>query len=459
MKIIKWVFISILILIIGSISIVFLYLQSSRPVYHGEIHTKGNDQDIKIYFDHFGIPHIYASNEHDAYFALGYVQAQERLFQMELLRRVGSGRLSEVFGKDLIQVDAFFRTLGINKAAKETAAIFFTKPEEQWQKDALSYIDGINAFMFQGATPPEFLMLGIPKVKFAPEDIYLITAYMSFSFAEALRTDPILDKILKEHGNNYLSVFFSGTDSTKTTNSISSIKNTVSDKTEIAFFVDELLSKLPVAPWLGSNAWVIAPSHSTTGGVLLANDTHIGYQQPAVWFEAHLEYPGFSLYGNYLAGLPFPLVGHNRNSSWGLTMFENDDMNLYREMADEKNSDRYNYKGTWENFKTRDEIIKVKGLPDTTITIRESIHGPIINDVMESLDESEKNPIALWWTYTRFPGTALKVTYDLSNAKDMEDGRKAAAAVNAPGLNILLEIRRETLHGGQQRNYPYIEKA
>jgi len=261
MKIIKWFFILILVALIGTISAIFIYLQSSRPVYHGEMHGRGNQKEVKVYFDHYGIPHIYALNEKDAYFTLGYVHAQERLFQMELLRRVGAGRLSEVLGKDFVKVDALFRTLGINKTAKESVAMFFAKPTEAWQQNTLSYIKGINAFMFQGPTPPEFLMLGIPKVKFTPEDIYLIAGYMSFSFAEALRTDPIMDKIARKLGPKYMEAFAGNADTTMHVVPDSLL----SFSTDIATFIDKTIQQIPVQPWLGSNAWLIAPSHSATG--------------------------------------------------------------------------------------------------------------------------------------------------------------------------------------------------
>jgi penicillin amidase len=241
---------------------------------------------------------------------------------MELLRRVGAGRLSEVLGEELVPVDAFFRTLGISKAAKESVAMFFSKPNDDWQANTLAYIKGINSFMFQGPTPPEFLLLGIPKVKYTAEDIYLISGYLSFSFAEALRTDPILDKISNKLGSDYLDALNWGKIDSVTTDSIGT------NDGGLAHYVDGIFNLLPVAPWIGSNGWAVAPSKSSSGKVLFANDTHIGYQQPAVWYEAHIECPGFSLYGNYLAGMPFPLVGHNREVSWGLTMLQNDDMNL-----------------------------------------------------------------------------------------------------------------------------------
>ncbi|MBK8414564.1 MAG: penicillin acylase family protein [Bacteroidetes bacterium] len=436
MRFLKWFIIGILVITTGILSFLLLYVQSSRPVYHGEVHTTKVAANVKVYFDDFGIPHIYAQTAKDAYFTLGYVHAQERLFQMEMLRRVGGGNLAEVFGSELSEVDAFFRTLGINKAADQSNALFFNNPTEQWQKDALAYMEGINHFIENGNMPPEFALLGIPARPFTTRDFFLITGYMSFSFAEALRTDPILDKISRKLGPEYMKAFGQSyiAGNTKIGNHHDS---TLTANSKLSAFTDQVIKKLPVQPWLGSNGWVMSPAKSASGKVLLANDTHIGYQQPAVWYEAHLEYPGFALYGNYLAGFPFPLVGHTRNVAWGLTMFENDDMNLYREKEDPNNKEYYIYKGNKEKYTTRTEVIAIKDKPDSVITIRESIHGPIVNDVLKQLDSTAHEPVALWWAYTKFPGTALQVTYHLAHSKNATDARKAASMVNAPGLNIM----------------------
>jgi penicillin G amidase len=433
-KIFKWLLIITLVVLLSGLSLAFLYLQSSRPVYHGEIHIRGIHETTKIFYDPYGVPHIMANNAKDAYFALGYAQAQERLFQMELMRRVGSGRLAEIFGEELVPVDAFFRTLGLHQSARESATMFFSKPGESWQEHTLSFIKGVNAFLFEGPTPPEFLLLDIPKVKFTPEDIYLISGYMSFSFAEALKTDPILDKIKNNFGVNYLNVLVPQQFDSLSTKPRDSVNT---DHPEIAHYVNSITGLMPLQPWLGSNGWVLAPKRSASGKVLFANDTHIGYQQPAVWFEAHLEYPSFHLYGKYLAGMPFPLIGHNRDITWGLTMFENDDINLYREKSDGQFPGRYLYKGVWERFISRMETIHIKNRPDTMITIRESVHGPIINDVIKQLDSTETEPVSVWWTYTKMPATAIQVTYQLAHSANINDARIAASMINAPGLNVL----------------------
>lgn len=433
MKLIKWLIITILVVLVGIISFVFIYLQSSRPVYHGEVRVRGLQQEVKVFHDTHGIPHIYATGDTDAYFALGYLHAQERLFQMELLRRVGTGRLSEIFGKDFLAVDAFFRTLGLHRSAKDAAIMFFTKPNNDWQKQSLAYLKGINAYMFEGPTPPEFKLLGIPKTLWTPEDLYLITGYMAFSFAEALRVEPILDKIVNRLGPEYYDAITPFRATAPLPDSL--IADTTS--IEIAYLTDQVMKKMPVQPWIGSNGWAVAPTRSSSGRAILSNDTHIGYQQPAVWIESHLEYPGYAIYGNYIAGMPFPLVGHNKIMGWGLTMFENDDMNLYRGKTDLSHRGQYHYKGSWENFRYREEIISVKGRPDTTITVRETIYGPVINDVMSQLDSATTDPVSLWWTYLKFPSTALQVTCNLANARSMSDARAAASTINAPGLNVI----------------------
>ena len=204
MKILKWALLIIFVLCLVTIIGGYLFLQSTKPVYNATLTMKGLKQEVNIKYDPYGIPHIYAGSETDAFFALGYVHAQDRLFQMELLRRVGEGRLSEIFGPDMIEVDRLFRTLGINEVAKKSAAAFLSTDTAMFQKNALAYLAGINQYLDSGKTPIEFQILGIEKRKFTPQDIYRIVGYMSFNFAEALRSDPVFEKINSQLGTAYL---------------------------------------------------------------------------------------------------------------------------------------------------------------------------------------------------------------------------------------------------------------
>ncbi|MEF9919097.1 MAG: penicillin acylase family protein, partial [Eubacterium sp.] len=166
-----------------------------------------------------------------------------------------------------------------------------------------------------------------------------------------------------------------------------------------------------------------------------ANDPHIGFSQPSTWYEAHLVAPDFELYGCYLAGTPYPLLGHNRNYAYGLTMFENDDIDFYKEKNKADDVNQYQTPTGFSAYETRKKTIKVKDTSDVVITVKSSRHGPIMNDVLDHLDK--KNPIAMSWTYTREPIRILDAVYGISHAKNKDDFRKAVKLIAAPGLNVM----------------------
>ena len=448
MKIFRKIILVLLSLIILVIAALYIYLQSSKPQYSGEVKLSGLKEEVSVNFDKYGVPHIYAKNEEDALFALGYVHAQDRLFQMEMMRRVGSGRLAEILGKDLTDIDCFFRTLGIAEHAKESANQFMNGNSEPYQKLALSYIAGINQFIEKGKTPLEFTLIGIPKEKFTPLDLYLISGYMSYTFSFTLRTEPILTRIQQKFGDKYISDMilnctpqslkipvFRENKTIPFSQRIPLTDRITMENMSASF--SEIISKMPVPPWLGSNSWVLGPQKTKSGKVLFCNDTHIGYAQPSVWYEANLECPELSLYGNFLAGFPFPLLGHNKYAAVGLTMFENDDMDLYREKINPENSNQVWSDDHWENMTEREEIIKIKNAKDTLIKVKTTRHGPVLNGVVKDIAKTETEPISSWWTFTKFPAQTIQAAYLFSHAKKMEDVRKAASIIHAPGLNIM----------------------
>jgi penicillin G amidase len=419
----------LLLVVIG----LFIYLQTTKPVYSGELELRGLIQQVEILYDEFGIPHIYAQNEEDAYFALGYVHAQDRLFQMEMLRRAASGRLSEILGPDLIKVDKLFRTLGLNKFAKEHAQKFLSADTVAWQKSALAYQKGINEFIRTGKTPLEFSIIGIPKTEFTPEDIYHAVGFMSFGFAEGLRADPVLQQIKTQWGDAYLKDLAVQTPADAEL--IPSFDGARKNTQPLIASIHEALRDLPVPLWQGSNGWAISGDRTASGFPILANDTHMGFSQPAVWYEAHLEYPGFSFYGHHVAGIPFALLGNNRRVAWGLTMFENDDSDFYNETLSE-NGKQVMYKGAWQNLQEREEVIKVKKGTDVVMKIKSSPHGPLINGIIQNVDE-ETNPVSLWWLIQHEPNRALEAAYRLNHSANLADTEKAASLFSAPGLNVM----------------------
>jgi len=204
MKWLKRILLSLSVLLFVLCAGIYFYLQSQKPVYSGELRLTGLSDKTEVFFDTYGVPHIYGKNEADVFRALGYIHAQERLFQMELIRRVSSGRISELFGSSVLDVDRFFRMLGILEHAKASAAEFEKHKAEPWFVAATAYLEGVNEYIEKGKTPLEFTLLSIPKEKFEIKDLYLIVSYVSFNFQMAFRTDPLQDKIKNEWGIKYL---------------------------------------------------------------------------------------------------------------------------------------------------------------------------------------------------------------------------------------------------------------
>lgn len=170
-------------------------MRSFKPQYSGTINFPDLQKEVNVYFDDYGIPHIYAQDKADLYYTFGYIHAQDRLFQMEILRRIASGRLSEIVGTKTFEYDKFFRTLQVNKTSEETVKMFFLDKQNPYIQDVNNYLKGVNEFLHHGKTPIEYILMGIKKEDFTPEDIFNIAGYMAFSFAEGFKFDPFITKV------------------------------------------------------------------------------------------------------------------------------------------------------------------------------------------------------------------------------------------------------------------------
>ncbi|MBE8727157.1 penicillin acylase family protein [Flavobacterium hungaricum] len=431
MRIIKKILLTLLVFIIVAAIGLWAYIFHLKPKYEGELELQNLEKEATVYFDEFGVPHIYADSEKDAMRVLGYVHAQERLWQMELLRRIAPGRLSELFGSVALQNDKFFAGIGIEEASAKAIAKLDKNSESYEVTQA--YLDGINQYLEEGATPIEFTLVGVKKQKFTIKDVYNIFGYMSFSFAMAQKSDPLMTDIRNKYGASYLKDL--GIEGEFNTTRIKISKEKAAEYAEISKSVAAMLDQSPVPPFVGSNSWVVGPKKSKTGKVIFANDPHIGFSQPATWYEAHLITPKFELYGCYLAGTPFPLLAHNRDYAYGLTMFENDDIDFYQEKNKSDDPNQYQTPTGFASYEVRKKTIKVKDTSDVVLSIKSSRHGPIMNDFMDRLEK--KNPIAMLWTYTNQPIQILDAAYGLSHAKNKEDFKNAVKLIAAPGLNVM----------------------
>ncbi len=413
-KILKIFVVLVVLILIGS----WFFIQKNKPVYNGNLQLTDLKEEVNVYFDEIGVPHIYAQNQKDAYVALGYVHAQDRLWQMELIRRISAGRLSELFGEDMVKTDKFFKGIGIERAAAESIKKLDTSSQAYILTQA--YLDGINQFIENGPTPIEFRLIGIEKVKYTIKDIYNVFGYMSFGFAQGHKTDPFLTNIKNKLGDVYLKDLAIDIDpkSEIIQNNNSNQKNT----NGIAASVNSIFDNSLVPPFVGSNSWVVGAKKTKNKKVIFANDPHIGFSQPAVWYQSHIVTPDFEIYGFNLALTPFPLLGHNYDFAYGMTMFENDDIDFYEEMED-------------QTYEIRKETIKVKDGDDVTFDVKVGKHGPIMNDFIESID-SDKN-IAMDWIYTKLDNEMLDASYEISHAKSLSDFKKGVSKIVAPGLNLM----------------------
>ena len=410
---------------------VFGYLQYTKPQYEGEVNIKNIQKETTVFYDEYGIPHIYANSRKDAMTTLGYVHAQDRLWQMELIRRIAPGRLSELFGKKALPNDLFFAGIGIDESS-EKAIAQLDKNSESYQL-AMAYLDGVNQYIEKGKTPIEFQLVGVQKEKYTLKDVYNIFGYMAFSFAMAQKTDPLLTDIRDKFGAEYLKDF--GLEGSLGTEKLKSFKGKSNQYSEISKSIASLLDASPVPSFIGSNSWVIGSQKTKSGKVIFANDPHIGFSQPCTWYEAHIITPDYEIYGYYLAGTPFPLLGHNHNYAYGLTMFENDDLDLFQEEENPTNSNQYNTNTSYKNFTFRQKKIKVKDTASVILNIKQSIHGPIMNGLLTNL--KSKKPIAMSWIYTQQKNQILEAVHALSNASSLKDFHKGIGLIAAPGLNIM----------------------
>lgn len=426
-KWIKRILVSLFLLVVILAATAYFILRSSIPEYDGEI-AGLCDTQVSVYFDDFGVPHIVADNNTDLYRAFGYVHAQERLFQMELMRRVGSGRLAEILGPDLVETDKLFRTI-IDPQGVKQAVIHLSQPEfEKENAEVRAYLEGVNHFIANGSTPPEFLLQGIEKNPFTEEDLYYIASYMAFGFALGQRTDPLADRINDEWGPQYLADLSLHNDSND--HFIPSFDST--DYVFLSGLVGQTLDRLPVPVLSGSNSWVVSGLMTNSGKPLLCNDTHISYSVPQSWYEAHLRSPEIDIYGNFLGGIPYALVGHTPELAWGVTMLEHDDMDFFHEQFDEEGA-KYLSNDIWWEAHTREESIAVSGGDSIHLEVRSTHHGPIVTDLFEFQDNK---PVSMWWDYTKYPNLLLTAFRGLNNASDIEDAESSASLIHGPGLNL-----------------------
>ena len=439
-------FISISILFLIIISIFSLF-NLSKPSNNGIVNISNVLDSVTVLKDQWGIPHIEAKNQHDAIFTYGYTIAKDRLFQMDLQRRLARGELSEILGKDLVKIDKMLRTyMIVHHAEKYIADSSNISPEALKYVDA--FIEGINYLIKTGPKSIEHQLIGAKVRPFDRVDVASMTIYMAFSFMDGMRRDMIYSMIKQKISaknlaiifpdyadQNYFTIQEANSDAIKKRNYDTStgFDDDSSYNKLISFFDWSESINIYNPPFHGSNSWILSAERSQSGSPILANDPHIGLSKPDVWYEAHISYPGFNNYGYYIPTIPFPLIGHDDIKAWGLTMTENDEVDLYAESFNPQNKNEVLYDNKWTKSNTIKETIKVKDDLEISFDIRKTTHGPIVSDYLEGY---KGKPLAFSWAFYNLDNPIFDLLYELNYAKNITQFESSLSKLVSPGLNF-----------------------
>ncbi|MDR3450994.1 MAG: penicillin acylase family protein [Alphaproteobacteria bacterium] len=351
--------------------------ERAQPDYSGQASLPGLKAQVDIYRDANGVPHIFAANMNDAARALGYVHAGERLFQMETQRRAGQGRLSEIFGADMLGVDKFTRTLGLYALAQSSYAAMSPEAQAYFQ----AYADGVNAWLdtHKDALPPEFLLLRATPEPWKPADSIVWGKLMSLELSHNYHLEMLRGELAGKLPPDQLNWLFpmppAGTPVTTQPVVPPTAQRDASNK----------LAALLGLGHAASNEWVIGGSRTLSGKPILANDPHLDLTAPILWYLARIVTPETNVKGATVPGLPIVLLGQNDHVAWGFTTTGSDVEDLFNETIDPADSTKYVTPQGSEPFTTRDEVIHVKGAPDVTLTVRATRHGPVMSDINERM--------------------------------------------------------------------------
>ena len=393
----------------------------SDPKYEGEIVTSGLEADVTIIRDERGMPHIYAENEHDLYYAVGFVTAQERLWQMDLIRRSSSGRISELFGKRYIKTDLFSRCLDINSKSRQ----LIENEDPEVLKCLRAYVEGVNYFIqLSGKNlPHEFRILSYSPDPWTLEDIAGIIGLMGWGLAELnFKSELYAYKLVKKLGPEKAASLIA--EDTDPDNLVCPDFHSGDKIIQVAeSFVDsyEKLKDLGIIAFPASNNWAISGSRSSTGKPLFSNDMHLPINSPGIWMQMHQVIPGkLNVTGVLVPGSPFIIAGHNDRIAWGMTNMMVDDIDLFAEKIDPENPGRYFFNARWRDLTVRDEIIKIKGGRQDTFRLQFTHRGPLISDIKEIKNDA----ISMQWS-GRDSSDEIRACYSLNRAGNWEEFRSA----------------------------------
>jgi penicillin amidase len=448
-RILLWLLLILVLLAAGVVAFGYFIASSALPQLDGKLQVKGLSAAVKVTRDRHGVPTIEGVTLEDLFLAQGYVTAQDRLWQMDIMRRFAAGELSEILGDDTLKIDREQRILGLRAAARKGLQTASARDRAYFE----AYARGVNAFIEShgSSLPIEFRILKYRPKPWQPEDSIVIANQMVkdlnyYSFEDTLAREKILAKLGPElTADLYVNRSWHDRPPTVMREALNDQENQGDSNdedddddsgpdtsvTQQRGSGGEIWAQHTPEAVNGSNDWVVSGAHTVTGKPLLSNDMHLGHQMPNLWYEAHLkcnQYSNLDVAGVTLPGMPYVIVGHNRRIAWGFT-------NVGPTVADAF-IENFNGQGTyqtpqgWEQPEHRAEVIHIKDKSDVTVDVKTTRHGPIVTDLLPG----ETRQIALRWTL--YDGLRMPF-FDVDTAQNWEEFRKAFSQLDAPGQNVV----------------------
>ena len=460
LRIFLWLLLIVILLASGLAAYAYFIARAALPQLDGSIKANGLAAAVKVTRDSHGVPAIEAATLDDLFFAQGYVTAQDRLWQMDVMRRFGSGELSEILGEDTLKIDREQRILGLRAAARKSLQMASTRDRSYFE----AYARGVNAFIEShgNGLPLEFRILKYRPKPWQAEDSIVIANQMVkdlnyYYLPDVFAREKILAKlgpeltadlyvnrswhdrpptVMREDVNDHTNEQQNQGDSDDDDDDDDSPDNAVTQQRGAA----EIWAQHAPEAVNGSNDWVVSGAHTVTGKPLLSNDMHLGHQMPNLWYEAHLKLVNrlvdqagnpagnLDVAGVTLPGMPYVIVGHNQRIAWGFTNVGPTVADAFIETFNGQGA--YQTPQGWQEPDHREEVIHVKGKPDVTVDVKITRHGPVITELIPG----ESRQIALRWTL--YDGLHMQF-FDVDSAQNWEEFRKAFSQLDAPGQNVV----------------------
>ncbi|MCH7762238.1 MAG: penicillin acylase family protein, partial [Candidatus Marinimicrobia bacterium] len=411
------------------------YFFPPLPTYSGSQQLVGLQEKVDIYTDEYGVPHIFAENEKDLFFTVGYIIARERLFQLSTVASAVRGELAAFFGDNALEDDIYLRTWGIPSISQKIVDGY----NEETMMIAEAFCNGINAYIDEAGSrlPVEFKILRQKPIKWRPSDLAGHGRLMAHDLQQSWKAEIMFGLIQLYYGAEKTAELMPAYENHWPIIAAQEMNNIWEQFSEAVWDREQSMRNIlgTNGMSIGSNSFVISGNLTQSGKPLLMNDPHLEFSQPGVWYEIHLNGGRFNVSGVCLVGLPVPIIGQNEHCAWGFTNIMADDIDFFIEKMHPENSHLYFYGDTWREMDIVEQSIPLQNGRDTTIVIRSTVHGPIISDIHPLLKNSEM-AVSMSWT-GHWETSELSALIKLNTMKNWDDFSSAARDFSVPGQNIV----------------------